>query len=73
MPFKFEGRQRYNQALEAVERLRQNVDTLIVIPNDRLLAAVDAALPVQDAFCSPTTFSVKGACGVSPTLLLCPV
>ena len=52
MPFKFEGRQRYNQALEAVERLRQNVDTLIVIPNDRLLAAVDAALPVQDAFCS---------------------
>merc|ERR1712216_102817 len=40
MPFKFEGRQRYNQAMEAVERLRQNVDTLIVIPNDRLLAAV---------------------------------
>ena len=45
MPFKFEGRQRYNQAMDAVERLRRNVDTLIVIPNDRLLSAVDTALP----------------------------
>jgi hypothetical protein len=43
----FEGRQRYNQAMDAVERLRKNVDTLIVIPNDRLLSAVDTALPVQ--------------------------
>ncbi len=34
-PFTFEGRKRGNQAADGVETLRQNVDTLIVIPNDR--------------------------------------
>ena len=37
MPFSFEGRQRSRQATEAVQALREAVDTLIVIPNDRLL------------------------------------
>ncbi len=36
-PFSFEGRQRSRQAMEAVQALREAVDTLIVIPNDRLL------------------------------------
>ncbi len=36
-PFSFEGRQRGNQAREALANLRNAVDTLIVIPNDRLL------------------------------------
>lgn len=38
-PFTFEGRRRATQASEAIEALRRNVDTLIVIPNDRLLQA----------------------------------
>lgn len=38
------------QAAEAIEALRQSVDTLIIIPNDKLLAAVDPNLPVTEAF-----------------------
>jgi len=49
-PFSFEGRQRAAQAKAAIEALRDAVDTLIVIPNDRLLDAVDAAVPVTEAF-----------------------
>jgi len=48
MPFSFEGRQRSRQASEAVKALREAVDTLIVIPNDRLL---DGAAPAP---CLPT-------------------
>jgi cell division protein FtsZ len=70
MPFKFEGRQRYNQAMEAVERLRQNVDTLIVIPNDRLLAAVDASLPVQDAFLLADDILRQGVRGITDIITL---
>merc|ERR1712205_195021 len=70
MPFKFEGRQRYNQAMEAVERLRQNVDTLIVIPNDRLLAAVDASLPVQDAFLLADDILRQGVRGITDIIVL---
>ena len=40
-PFRFEGRTRMNNALSGIERLKQNVDTLIVIPNDKLLEIVD--------------------------------
>ena len=40
-PFRFEGRTRMNNALSGIERLKENVDTLIVIPNDKLLEIVD--------------------------------
>jgi len=70
MPFKFEGRQRYNQAMEAVERLRQNVDTLIVIPNDRLLAAVDPSLSVQDAFLLADDILRQGVRGITDIITL---
>lgn len=46
-PFSFEGRLRRQQAINAIEELRQCVDTLIIIPNDKLLEAVDANLPVS--------------------------
>ncbi|KAL6315114.1 hypothetical protein AAG906_035322 [Vitis piasezkii] len=49
-PFSFEGRKRSLQALEAIEKLQKNVDTLIVIPNDRLLDIADEQTPLQDAF-----------------------
>jgi cell division protein FtsZ len=70
MPFKFEGRQRYNQAMEAVERLRQNVDTLIVIPNDRLLTTVDGALPLQDAFLLADDILRQGVRGICDIIVL---
>lgn len=49
-PFSFEGRRRSNQAVEGIETLRRNVDTLIVIPNDRLLDAVGNGTSLQEAF-----------------------
>ena len=49
-PFSFEGRTRRNQADQGVELLSQKVDTLIVIPNDRLLEVVDKKMSLLDAF-----------------------
>ncbi|MCX5949094.1 MAG: cell division protein FtsZ [Cyanobacteria bacterium] len=48
-PFGFEGRKRLRQAEEGIARLAEHVDTLIVIPNDRLRDAI-AGAPLQDAF-----------------------
>jgi cell division protein FtsZ len=50
MPFKFEGTRRRKQADEGVDALRQACDTLIVIPNDRLLEVLDKSTSMLDAF-----------------------
>jgi cell division protein FtsZ len=50
MPFKFEGTRRRKQADEGVEALRRACDTLIVIPNDRLLEVLDKSTSMLDAF-----------------------
>lgn len=49
-PFTFEGRQRMRQAEAGIQELRDHVDTLIVIPNQRLLEMVDKRTPLRDAF-----------------------
>jgi cell division protein FtsZ len=49
-PFEFEGRRRMQAAEEGMRELRECVDTLIVIPNQRLLAIVDRATPLKEAF-----------------------
>ncbi len=49
-PFQFEGRLRAEQAEVGIQNLRDNVDTLIVIENDRLLQVVEKTTPVTDAF-----------------------
>ncbi|HSI98510.1 MAG TPA: cell division protein FtsZ, partial [Gaiellaceae bacterium] len=49
-PFAFEGRLRADQAEQGIQTLRENVDTLIVIENDRLLQVVERSTPVTDAF-----------------------
>jgi len=49
-PFSFEGRRRTQQAEEGAEALQSRVDTLIVIPNDKLLSVVPEHTPVQEAF-----------------------
>ena len=49
-PFKFEGRKRTEQALVGIEELRKHVDTLIVVPNDRLRDIIDRTTPIVDAF-----------------------
>ncbi|KAL2466953.1 Cell division protein FtsZ1 [Abeliophyllum distichum] len=59
-PFSFEGRKRSLQALEAIEKLQKNVDTLIVIPNDRLLDIADEQTPLQAAFLLADDVSAPG-------------
>lgn len=49
-PFSFEGRRRRKQAMEGIDALRQCVDCIIIIPNDKLLAASDASTSLTDAF-----------------------
>ena len=49
-PFSFEGRKRQTQAAAGVEAMKAAVDTLIVIPNDRLLDTVDKSTPMMKAF-----------------------
>jgi cell division protein FtsZ len=48
-PFLFEGRKRMKQAEMGITEMRRNVDTMIVVPNERLLAVVGKGIPFQDA------------------------
>ena len=48
-PFRFEAKKRMQNALDGIERLKQNVDTLIVIPNDKLLEIVDRRTTMPEA------------------------
>jgi len=49
-PFSFEGKRRMENALEGIEELKKHVDTLIVIPNDRLREIIDKTTPMLEAF-----------------------
>ncbi|XP_027063963.1 cell division protein FtsZ homolog 1, chloroplastic-like [Coffea arabica] len=69
-PFSFEGRKRSLQALEAIERLQKNVDTLIVIPNDRLLDIADEQTPLQDAFLLADDVLRQGVQGISDIITI---
>lgn len=69
-PFSFEGRKRSLQALEAIEKLQNNVDTLIVIPNDRLLDIADEQTPLQDAFQLADDVLRQGVQGISDIITI---
>ncbi|MFW6134368.1 MAG: cell division protein FtsZ [Elusimicrobiota bacterium] len=49
-PFMFEGKKRYNRAIEGIERLRKNVDTLLVIPNQKLFSVIKEDTAALEAF-----------------------
>jgi cell division protein FtsZ len=64
-PFSFEGKIRTRQADEGIELLREQVDTLIVIPNDRLLAISDRSITAVDAFKSADQVLLSGVQGIT--------
>lgn len=64
-PFSFEGRKRMNQAASGIEALKEKVDTLIVIPNDRLLEIVDKNTPMLEAFREADNVLRQGVQGIS--------
>ena len=64
-PFSFEGNRRGNQAEAGIAALRESCDTLIVIPNDRLLQMGDAAVSLMDAFRSADEVLLNGVQGIT--------
>jgi cell division protein FtsZ len=64
-PFGFEGKRRASQADTGIERLRSEVDTLIVIPNDRLLSISDRHVSVLDAFKAADQVLLSGVQGIT--------
>ncbi|MBH0155796.1 MULTISPECIES: cell division protein FtsZ [Fictibacillus] len=64
-PFTFEGRKRSTQAVGGISVLKEKVDTLIVIPNDRLLEIVDKNTPMLEAFREADNVLRQGVQGIS--------
>ncbi|MBO4696278.1 MAG: cell division protein FtsZ [Lachnospiraceae bacterium] len=64
-PFRFEAKQRMSNAIAGIERLRQHVDTLIVIPNDRLLEIVDRRTTMPEALRKADEVLQQGVQGIT--------
>jgi cell division protein FtsZ len=69
-PFTFEGRKRADRAEDGVTALREKVDTLIVIPNDRLLTISDAKTTLEEAFTSADEVLHQAIQGISEVITL---
>lgn len=69
-PFSFEGKRRANQAQQGLERLRESVDALIVIPNDKLLDVVDRRVSLQESFIVVDEVLLRGVQGISDIITI---
>lgn len=68
-PFGFEGKRRMTQAIAAIERLRENVDTVIVVSNDRLLEIIPDDTPMERAFAVADDILRQGVVGISDIIV----
>ncbi|MBU1007755.1 cell division protein FtsZ [Candidatus Dependentiae bacterium] len=64
-PFQFEGRKRMSQAEEAIEQLQKVVDTLIIVPNQKLLEVADPNISMLDAFAMSNDILMQGIKGIA--------
>jgi len=69
-PFEFEGAKRAKQAAEGIQRLRDDVDTLIVIPNERLLSIVERRTTILDAFKEADDVLRQGVQGITDLITI---
>ena len=69
-PFAFEGTQRARQAQEGIQKLREHVDTLIVIPNEKLLAIVERRTTILDAFREADNVLRQGVQGITDLITI---
>ena len=69
-PFSFEGKRRANQADQGLEKLRESVDALIVIPNDKLLDVVDRRVSLQESFIVVDEVLLRGVQGISDIITI---
>ncbi|MBP7654663.1 cell division protein FtsZ [Candidatus Dependentiae bacterium] len=68
-PFVFEGSKRMRQAEEGIEELRENVDSLIIIPNQNLLKIIDKDTPLMEAFSTADEVLRQGVQGISDLIV----
>jgi cell division protein FtsZ len=64
-PFSFEGKQRQNIAEEGISRLKQHVDSLIIIPNDKVFSTIDRKTTFQQAFTKIDSVLMQGIQGIT--------
>ncbi|MGL4820754.1 MAG: cell division protein FtsZ [Bacilli bacterium] len=69
-PFKFEGKKRMVQAEQGIANLKESVDTLIIIPNDKLLEIVDRNTPMVEAFREADNILRQGVQGISDLIAI---
>lgn len=64
-PFSFEGKVRANHAMEGIEKLKTNVDAILIVPNDKLLTIADKKTTIKDAFKMADDVLRQGIQGIS--------
>ena len=69
-PFNFEGKRRMSQAVQGLEKLRDAVDALIVIPNEKLLEVVDRRVSLQESFSVVDEVLLRGVQGISDIITI---
>jgi len=68
-PFDFEGRRRMKQALNAIDRLKENVDTVIVVSNNKLLEIIPEDTPIERAFAVADDILRQGVVGIADIII----
>ena len=69
-PFPFEGKRRMSQAEKGIEELKQNVDTIITIPNEKLLQVVEKDTTIEEAFLKTDNILRQGVQGISDLITI---
>lgn len=69
-PFGFEGKKRMSQAVAGLEKLKESVDALIVIPNDKLIEVVERRTTMRDAFLVVDEVLLRGVQGISDIIVI---
>ena len=69
-PFPFEGKRRMAQAEKGIEELKQNVDTIIIIPNEKLLQVVEKDTTIEEAFLRTDNILRQGVQGISDLITI---
>ena len=69
-PFSWEGKKRLNQAVQGLEKLREAVDAVIVIPNDKLLQVVDRQVSLTESFIIVDEVLLRGVQGISDIITI---
>ncbi len=69
-PFSFEGKRRANQAMQGIDKLKEAVDAIIVIPNDNLLGVVDRKVGLMESFAVVDEVLLRGVQGITDIITI---